>query len=241
MARCQHYINGHKLEQYFFLNLLTFKDVAIDLIPEELGCLDSVDRPLPRNEKLKNNWTLQNLVSILPPQTPINYYIHGSYPYIRELIWERNLINVRNVESPLSSLPIFNIIGEFILEKPYKYDDCGKCFRNVSSLHVHHRIRTGEKPYKCDDYGKCFSDVSTLHVHQRIHTGEKPYKCDKCAKSFAQSSTLRCHRRIHTGEKPYKCADYGKSFDQSSKLQCHMRIHTGEKPYKYDKCGKSFA
>ncbi|KAL6084287.1 hypothetical protein STEG23_030594 [Scotinomys teguina] len=49
-----HYINGHKLEQYFFLNLLNFNDVAIDLIQEELGCIDSAERPLPGNEKLKN-------------------------------------------------------------------------------------------------------------------------------------------------------------------------------------------
>ncbi|XP_052574891.1 zinc finger protein 718-like [Peromyscus californicus insignis] len=55
-----HYINGHKLEQYCFLNLLIVKDVAIDFILEELGCLESAERPLPGKDELKN---YTNLVS----------------------------------------------------------------------------------------------------------------------------------------------------------------------------------
>ncbi|KAL6089452.1 hypothetical protein STEG23_012260, partial [Scotinomys teguina] len=35
-------------------------DVAIDLIQEELGCIDSAERPFPGNEKLKNYTNLDD-------------------------------------------------------------------------------------------------------------------------------------------------------------------------------------
>ncbi|OBS80108.1 hypothetical protein A6R68_21689 [Neotoma lepida] len=56
----EYYINEHKLKEYFILNLLTFKDVATDFRQEEFGCLDSAERTLPGNHKLKN---YTNLVS----------------------------------------------------------------------------------------------------------------------------------------------------------------------------------
>uniref|UniRef100_A0ABM5FG98 Zinc finger protein 436-like n=1 Tax=Pogona vitticeps TaxID=103695 RepID=A0ABM5FG98_9SAUR len=124
-------------------------------------------------------------------------------------------------------------------EKPYKFQECGK--HKNSSLWNHMRIHTGEKPYKCQECGKCLALNSHLVSHKRVHTEEKPYKCQECGKCFARNSHLISHKRVHKGEKLYKCQECGKHYIENSSLWNHKRVHTGERPYKCKKCGKCFA
>jgi len=58
---------------------------------------------------------------------------------------------------------------EFSGEKPYvcTSEGCGKRFTEYSSLYKHHVVHTQKKPYECIDCGKTYRQTSTLAMHRR--------------------------------------------------------------------------
>lgn len=111
----------------------------------------------------------------------------------------------------------------------YKCEQCGRQFRQKTTLQQHERTHSDSRPYKCPECGKCFRQQSHLKQHVRIHSQEKPYACDFCKRTFRQQAILNQHLRVHSGEKPYKCTECGKFFRQKTILDQHVRMHMGEK------------
>lgn len=62
-------------------------------------------------------------------------------------------------------------------EKPYvcTWDGCGKRFTEYSSLYKHHVVHTHTKPYECADCGKTYRQTSTLAIHRRMAHGDNAH------------------------------------------------------------------
>lgn len=43
---------------------------------------------------------------------------------------------------------------------------------------------SSEKPHVCNECGRAFKELSTLHNHERIHSGERPFACETCGAFF---------------------------------------------------------
>ena len=55
---------------------------------------------------------------------------------------------------------------------------------------------TDDKPYSCSQCGRAFKELSTLQNHERIHSGERPFACETCGKSFRQRVSYLVHRWV---------------------------------------------
>lgn len=99
---------------------------------------------------------------------------------------------------------------------------------------------SSEKPYLCTECGRSFKEHSTLQNHARIHSGERPFGCEICGnnddnsiivtfalinhfagKRFRQRVSYLVHMRIHTGVMPYKCTACNKSFRYKVSQRSH--------------------
>lgn len=80
---------------------------------------------------------------------------------------------------------------------------------------------TGVRPYKCEDCGKCYRRSWGLKVHRYRHTGVKRFECDLCKSRFSVKTKLAKHIYGHIGEKPYKCDFCGRQYGERYQLKAH--------------------
>lgn len=126
--------------------------------------------------------------------------------------------------------------------KVFMCEECGKTFKNISSLKDHRYKHTGEEfPYKCDQCGKGYLSQRTYRDHQMRHAGIKNFVCPYCGLRKTTKSELRIHINYHTKEKQWPCPECPQVFNSSANLGLHNRIvHKGIRRFKCKYCDQSF-
>ena len=115
----------------------------------------------------KNGWKKQQ-----------NFCIFG----IRRSNCPRNHTSTVNVEGPT--------------EKPFRvrYDLWKNTKKTATWPNICEFIR--EKPYSCETCGKAFAQKSDLICHVQAHTGDKSFVCKFCGRRVAQSSIRSTHQKL---------------------------------------------
>ena len=165
---------------------------------------------------------------------------------------KRQVDNEFQINCPQCDNKTFYIQHHFFLhldshrgEEPRPCTFCGKNFKHLLSLYVHHRVQCNQgliqagldkkmEVYNCPLCENIFSDSCSLNVHMKIHS-KANHKCPElnCKSSFKNERDLRNHKKdIHDGPRErFQCLECGSLFRWKNARNRHQRKHKDEKPY----------
>lgn len=144
------------------------------------------------------------------------------------------------------AIPSLNITEFTREEKPCVCEECGKTFRQISSLTEHCRMHAGERPHQCGNCGKYFGCKPTLVPNREftqlksimnvMGVGSSSHRAVVCLNmgwftveqglmgAMRMGNPLAKHQKPHHTEKPHVCVGIVIAFIYKSKLVLHHWI-----------------
>ncbi|KAM3955642.1 uncharacterized protein ACR2FA_010441 [Aphomia sociella] len=121
---------------------------------------------------------------------------------------------------------------------------CGERHATLGKLRNH--LKKHAERQKCDQCGKTFRDRTSLRTHLFIHRGEKEYGCPKCDKRFLFKKAMQVHLVTHEAPAHLYCLQCDMNFKNSMSYYQHMRynlkhIDPARLKHACQTCGKRFA
>ncbi|XP_016041968.2 zinc finger protein 287 isoform X1 [Erinaceus europaeus] len=236
---------------------VNFKDVAVDISPEDWELMRPVQKELYKTVTLQNYWNMVSLGLTVYRPTVIPM-LEEPWMVVKEILegpstdWKTE---IQDCSSTQSTLKLTKEETQTIkLEGPYDYDvslesQTADTFKRISVNERDLRLKPDlsqeddlmeDYLSKYDIYRNNFEKHSNLIIQFDAQLDNKISMYNEGRATFSHVPYGIVHGKILPGEKPYKCNVCGKKFRKNPSYVKHQSTHTKEKSYECEECGKEF-